>query len=253
MHCLKLFRRGLHLLGFLAAGGGSLLAQGGPPMITDDPGTPGDGHWELNVALTTERRAGDRLSELPLFDLNYGIGDRLQLKYEAALLHQAGGPGAQTGLSNSLAGIKWRFYDAGENGWQASIYPQLEFNTPGSHSDERGLAEEGTSLILPFQIMKELGSLGFNADLGLVRHRHTTAWFGGVALGRQVAPKLELAAELHLEAEPRLHPTALIANLGLRFGLTSHLSLLASVGREVHHSTGPGATLLAYFGLQIRR
>lgn len=252
MHGLKLFYSGLRLLAFLAASGGPLLAQGGPPMITDDPGTPGDGHWELNVAFTTERRAGDRLSELPLYDLNYGIGDRLQLKYEAALLHQTGGPGEQTGLSNSLAGVKWRFYDAGENGWQASIYPQLEFNTPGSHSDDRGLAEEGTSLILPFQIMKEFGPLGFNADLGLVRHRHTTAWLGGVALGRKIASELELAAELHLEVGPRLHATALIANLGLRCALTDHLTLLASVGREVHYSTGPGATFLAYFGLQIR-
>jgi hypothetical protein len=25
-------------------------AQGGPPMITDDPGTPGNGQWEINVA-----------------------------------------------------------------------------------------------------------------------------------------------------------------------------------------------------------
>jgi len=26
-------------------------AQGGPPMLTDDPGTPGDGKWEVNIAV----------------------------------------------------------------------------------------------------------------------------------------------------------------------------------------------------------
>lgn len=222
-------------------------------MITDDPGTPGAGHWELNVAFTTERRPGERLSELPLFDLNYGLGERVQLKYEAALLRQTGGPGSATALSNSLAGVKWRFYDAGENGWQASVYPQLEFDTPGSHADDRGLAEDGTSVLLPVQVMKNLGFLSFNADLGLVRHREATAWFGGVALGREVTTRLSLAAELHLEAGPHLRDTALTANLGLRYALTDRLTLLVSAGRELHNSTGPRTSLLAYFGLQIRR
>ena len=27
----------------------SALAQGGPPMITDDPDTPGPGCWEINL------------------------------------------------------------------------------------------------------------------------------------------------------------------------------------------------------------
>ncbi|MFT3792165.1 MAG: hypothetical protein QM741_14065 [Rudaea sp.] len=25
-------------------------AQGGPPLVTDDPGTPGNGKWEINLA-----------------------------------------------------------------------------------------------------------------------------------------------------------------------------------------------------------
>ena len=30
-------------------------AQGGPPLITDDPGTPGNGKWEINIPFTFER------------------------------------------------------------------------------------------------------------------------------------------------------------------------------------------------------
>ena len=29
-----------------------LFAQGGPPMLTDDPDTPGAGVWEINTAYT---------------------------------------------------------------------------------------------------------------------------------------------------------------------------------------------------------
>jgi hypothetical protein len=31
------------------------FGQGGPPMITDDPGTPGNGKWENNSTITLER------------------------------------------------------------------------------------------------------------------------------------------------------------------------------------------------------
>src|SRR5215831_18405962 len=39
----------LAVLSGAAALATSALAQGGPPMVTDDPGTPGDGHWEINI------------------------------------------------------------------------------------------------------------------------------------------------------------------------------------------------------------
>ena len=29
------------------------LAQGGPPMVTDDPETPGDGKWEIRLLATS--------------------------------------------------------------------------------------------------------------------------------------------------------------------------------------------------------
>jgi len=46
-------------------------AQGGPPFITDDPGTPGDGNWETNVACITERHPDERIFNAPILDINY--------------------------------------------------------------------------------------------------------------------------------------------------------------------------------------
>src|SRR3954462_2305735 len=71
----------------------ALHGMGSPPLITDDPGTPGNGHWEINVGVSTERRPGLHASELPLIDLNYGIGETLQLKFEVPYLaqHEEGG------------------------------------------------------------------------------------------------------------------------------------------------------------------
>lgn len=51
----------------------------GPPLETDDPDTPGAGRWEINAATTLEKRR-DVWEWTPLLDINYGIGERVQLK-----------------------------------------------------------------------------------------------------------------------------------------------------------------------------
>ena len=63
-----------------------VFAQGGPPLLTDDPGTPGNRNWEINIASTHFRSPGEREIEAPLLDINYGLGDRIQLKYELPYL-----------------------------------------------------------------------------------------------------------------------------------------------------------------------
>ena len=51
-------------------------------MITDDTGTPGPGAWEVHIAATMQRAASTSTGDLPLLDINYGVGEQIQLKYE---------------------------------------------------------------------------------------------------------------------------------------------------------------------------
>jgi hypothetical protein len=51
-------------------------------MLTEDPATPGPGNWEINSAFAYERVNGQPWFEAPLLDINYGVGERFQLKYE---------------------------------------------------------------------------------------------------------------------------------------------------------------------------
>src|SRR5580700_4694278 len=127
-------------------------AQGGPPFITTDPGTPGDGNWEINVMSYSERHPAVRIFNAPLLDMNYGVGSRIQLTYEVPYLVVGtdGGP-TRSGLGKSLPGVKWRFYDNDENHLQISVFPQLEFNNP-DHSLQRGLVAYGTRFYLPVEI-----------------------------------------------------------------------------------------------------
>jgi hypothetical protein len=68
----------------MLAGVIELRGQGGPPMITDDPGTPGPNKWEINLAVAWAHRPAETSLDLPAIDLNYGLGERIQLTLQTA-------------------------------------------------------------------------------------------------------------------------------------------------------------------------
>ncbi len=98
-------------------------AQGGPPFRTDDPETPGNQHWEINFGWIGDRNPTAGAYQVPDFDINYGLGDRIQLKYEIPIAIEETRPQTSSysgpaepghllgGLGESLLGIKWRFYE----------------------------------------------------------------------------------------------------------------------------------------------
>jgi len=239
----------------LAGALGRAHAQGGPPMITDDPGTPGDGHWEINLAWTDTRAPGSTELGLPFLDANYGVGDRLQLNYQGSwnVLRESGEP-AVAGLSDSAVAVKWRFYDAGEQGWQASLFPRVTFLTPGSHSDRRGLADPHTTFLLPFEVLKDLGFLSVDADFGRMfsAAREDEGWMGGLCVGREIAKGFELDAEVHATTTERVNRSEITANLGARIDLSAHTTLLLALGRDLRDTIAPRSSLLTYAGIQLR-
>ncbi|HEV7490736.1 MAG TPA: hypothetical protein VGO25_08015, partial [Rhodanobacteraceae bacterium] len=99
------------VVGIGAFGARDVFAEGGPPLLTDDPGTPGDGNWEINLAWTSERTSDSKQDELPLADINYGAGDRVQLNFQLPWVSESS-PG-NAGFGNAQVGVKWRFFDQG--------------------------------------------------------------------------------------------------------------------------------------------
>ncbi len=236
-----------------AALGASLaFAQAGPPLLTDDPGTPGDGHWEVNFAWTSERTPGAHVDERPLVDVNYSIGERVQLKLEMPWLATGGNTRGGDGFGEALAGVKWRFYDAGERGWQLSTYPQVGFLMPGLHHSR--LDDRGTSWLLPLEIRRDFGAVEAGAEVGRTFRSGAAGggWIAGVAVGHAFGEAFELLAELHDESIDGVgHELA--ANIGARRMLSAHFVLLASVGRDLENGIERRNTLLAYLGLQLLR
>jgi hypothetical protein len=225
----------------------------GPPLLTDDPDTPGDKHWEINVAFTLEKLRTESTYETPLIDLNYGVGENIQLKYEVPwLIFQEQGSGTKSGLGNSLVGVKWRFLDEEKSGVNMSVYPQFEFNPPTS-SARRGLVDEGTSLLLPVEVSKKFGPVLVNGELGhTIRQQEDDEWFYGLICGYQIQGNLTFLSEIHGVATNDFKAKDVVFNIGTQWDFTKKYGLLASAGRSFSRTTSDEPSLLLYLGLQIR-
>jgi hypothetical protein len=226
-------------------------AQGGPPLITDDPDTPGPGYWEVNLFGFLQRSRQQRLWEEPRVDLNYGVGRRIQLKLEAPWLraHQVGGT-TVSGAGDAQLGVKWRFL--GEEGRKVawSVYPQFAFNTSDA-SVRKGLVEDGHQLFLPTELTLEILHVELNLEVGrnLVEHGED-AWECGISTEAGVARGLELLGELH-EEKTSSAPAEVLFNLGARYKVTRRFTLMLAAG---HAFRGPGEErprLLFLAGIQL--
>jgi len=237
----------------------SAQPQGGPPMLTDDPDTPGPGNWEINTAFMAERSTNEHVRSFPHIDVNYGLGDRIQLKYETGFLFVRAddAPAGSNDdrhwrgdLDNSLFGVKWRYFDGGDEGIKASVYPQLEVENP-THSVQRGIAAPAPSLLVPLEISKRFGSIQLVAEFGRVLLRdEPDRWLFGLLAASAVNEDTELLAELHGSFASGLSKADTVLNIGLRQRLTHKLRLLAAAGPGINHGSD-STRFVAYLGIQL--
>jgi hypothetical protein len=227
-------------------------AQGGPPMITDDPGTPGDKKWEINLAVAFEHRPGETAADFPAIDLNYGVGEHIQLTLQTApVFLKRRGHGLIGGLGGSEAAVKWRFLDQQKNGdgFDMSMFPRVIFNVVHS-SPRRGLSQEGTRFQIPFQMSKAFGPWHANFEFGPhVSSVGRSEWLSGIVAGLDVSKRTLLMAELHGTSRMNFTRDVLTVNVGVHHEFSETRILIVSLGREIR-SPDPLATI-GYFGMQL--
>jgi hypothetical protein len=220
-------------------------------MITDDPGTPGNRKWENNFAVIFEHHPDETAYEVPEIDLNYGVGEHIQLTLQTApVFLKRSGQGLVGGIGGTEAAVKWRFLDEVTSGVDMSMFPRVIFNVSQS-SVRRGLAEDGTRFQIPFEIAKGLGRWHADAEFG---PRASTVgrseWLSGIVCGFDLAKPTMLMAELHNESRMNFSGDVLTLNVGLRHEFTENYILIVSMGHELHSPDQPTA-LIGYFGMQF--
>jgi hypothetical protein len=224
----------------------------GPPILTDDPGTPGPGKWETNIGFTVEKRQDATLYNAPVLDINYGIGEHLQFNYGVSwnLLTTTDGT-AKDGIGNSEVALKWRFLDEDTSGVNLSVYPRFILNNAVSSAD-RGLVDKGTVFRLPFQLEKKMGAIIINPEFGHdFRRVDGDEWFYGLALKYDGIKGLEAMVEVFGTADKDFKEEENVANIGFQKDVSENVSLLASAGRGLRRGADQ-PTLLSYLGVQMR-
>jgi hypothetical protein len=226
-------------------------ADAGPPFLTNDPGTPGNGNWEINIAAMQTTLPGVSSLQLPQFDVNYGLGERVQLTVEIPyVLAHASGESPASGWGNALPGIKWRFFDQGEAGWQISTFPMYQTGV-SAEAQSKGIGIAGPRVFLPLEIARRVGPLSVDLEAGTyipVHGDHEDIL--GLVVGHQLSTRLELDGEIyydHVRGAP--HVTTL--DVGGRYHLGRGFNLLFMAGRSLSGNSPGQVEFMGYCGIQI--
>ena len=231
------------------------FAQGGPPLVTNDPGTPGNKNWEINLGAMQVLRHNTDEVQIPQIDLNYGVGDRIQLTYEVPYVWQSatGQPNA-TGWSNGFPGVKWRFLDGGEHGWSMSTFPQIEIRGP-QNSSKTGIADSGTRFLLPIEVTHPLGPLHLDFEVGyyfpLNSPNGRNERILGLAMGHTLTKKFEAIGEVYNDEVMGAAPHDTYFDGGGRYEFHKGLLLLFMAGRSFSGNSSGQPNFIGYVGLQI--
>lgn len=228
----------------------SANAQGGPPYYTNDPGTPGHLNWEINVGYMPFFYSDQSVSHTPDLDINFGIGDRIQLTYENAWL-RVQNPSTKYGLGQSNPGVKWRFYDAGESGLAISVFPQLFLNNPND-AVRRGITPTSEAFLLPLEFSKKFGPIDVDYEIGYqFVHKGADGWLTGLVIGHEFTPKLE--GDIEFYNQGTFHPSEVqpTLDIGGRYKIHSPIILLFMAGRSLEPTRSNQSYFLGYFGVQF--
>ena len=242
-----LYRMTIALL--LLVSTGRICAQGGgPPMITDDPGTPATGEWEINASINSETHKGEKEMEAPLLDINYGLNERTQLRIEMPyLLTKVEGESFNGRQGDVGVGIKYRFFDEDEDFLSFSMYPAVVFATAKDSYNEYAL---------PFQLEKTFGKWVLGAQIGYSYVEDDQDYFiGGFLVGYGFSTKFEAMGEVDFQMDRltlgEVEPGTVV-NFGIRYEISQAIKLIASMGTGV---TAPKGTskidFISFTGFQF--
>jgi len=190
--------------------------------------------------------------QVPQIDLNFGLGDRIQLTYEIPYVFQtSANQTVQSGWSNGYPGVKWRFLDQGEGGWQMSMFPQVETGA-SQLAREKEIAVPGPRYLLPLEVTKKIGSFDVDVEAGYYVPGHgPKERILGLVVGRSVTERLELDGEIYDDRAYNTTPHSTTLDLGGRYKLRRGIIALFMAGRSINGLADGQPEFIGYVGIQI--
>lgn len=216
-----------------------MLANAGPPFMTDDPEPVEFQHWEVYLASLHMKTADGWSGTAPHVEVNYGVVPDVQLHLIMPLAYSAPSDGGHHyGYADTELGVKYRFISESDNVPQVGIFPLLEVPSGNGHE---GLGTEHAQVFLPVWLQKSwgekerqwttYGGAGYWINPGAGNKNWA---FIGWLLQRQVTKQLTLGSEVfHQTPQQTGGDSDTIINGGGIYDFTDNYHLLFSAGHTV--------------------
>ena len=220
-------------------------------MRTDDPSTPGPRTWELNLTFNGQQFGRQRAFETPLYDLNYGVGNLIQLKFEIPLETTRVDRKTISGWGSYKSGIKYNFYNNEKRGLSVAVYPQLEFRGPGSN---RQITEDNKVLTIPILVSKRVSTIRLTTNLGynkVVAGVGNSEVFSSFAAGIPITPKFAAMGEFWSSWTQNTNQHLYIVNVGVMRSFGERFIIYSSAGRSIGITPDGRSHLYAVIGIKI--
>jgi hypothetical protein len=210
----------------------ALPAFAGPPYLSDDPEPTDYKHFEIytfsNGTVTQDGTSGEGG-----IDFNYGAAPNLQLTAVVPAGYVFPSAGASMGsLGNIELAAKYRFLTQDVAGVDVAFFPRVFLPSPSA-----AVGQEHTSLLLPLWFEKDwdkwsaFGGGGCELNRGGLSQDFCEI---GLAVTRQVTPKLQLGMEIfHQTPDVQGGAASTSLGVGARYDLNDNIHLLGYVNRGV--------------------
>lgn len=236
--------------------GGSRPAMAGFPFLTDDPGTQGTGHVELDLYVQYSRFNGGSTVSMPAVSFAYGITDNFDISVGLPVtMVQTDGVGTNMGIGDASLGFKFRFIEEDTDGWRPAVAFAPSVIMP-TGSQARGTGAGYFRGYLPVWLSKTAGDWTFFGGGGLNINeatvggvRQTNWWYAGLGVTYQIDEKWMVGSEVYYTSPIATGAKDLVGfNVGVVYALAQGHNLMATVGRNVVNArdTNQFSTLLAY-------
>lgn len=247
------------ILIWLAAIGFSLLAApllAGPPLVTNDPDTPGANGYEFDVSNDVTKTRESLTMAAPFLDLNYGANDHNQFTAEFPLVNfvspEDGEPTA--GFGDLMLGYKNRFFEEKDLGVSISTFPQVLIPTGNKAT---GVGEGLTELLLPLEFGKHFfdkklyiyGEAQYYLSLSGSRFN---SFFSGIVGEYEVTKKFAVMVEFADFDYPQHGlPDDPFFNVGFGYKFSDNVALIGSAGRSFRDRELGVPEFTSYLGFQF--
>jgi hypothetical protein len=223
----------------------NVLMADGPPLVTDDTGTPGHNKWEINIAY---RRNNTKLEETTRFsvDANYGFGEKTQLNL--IIPHTYINHDEERNfdhLGNIQFATKYRFIDEIGGFFSVSATPTISLPT-GNHRSK-------PDYFFPLEFESRMKSLHIGSQIGYVIHSdkgvEEELFYG--FFSEYFFEKIDVLGEIFGLVTKHTKTNAPQFNVGLRYKFNELFSIMGSAGKSFEGRDSGGVDFQSYAGVRF--